>query len=665
MAGTSRLNFLLNWRFMVGVERILKIQVYLSALLGLMPVLPFLDLWVQLILGGGFLLGVLGDRSGHYLLSNRLATVLSVTFFVLFCVQVSFANLVPPLIDLLCLLMAVRLASDKSARHMLQLFLLATIILAASSMLTLDLAYLFYLVLIVLLVTSGLVLLSFYTADPQLRFGRQQWLLLLKTVILLPVGSLLLMMVLFVLLPRTQTPLWNFLNPQPNAVIGMTDQVQPGSVAELSESTEIAFRAESERLPVDALYWRGIVLNRLEGRIWKRMLNVADEILLPDPGSEINLAVYSGPKADQYLVTLDRPIDVVQVRNIKSADGVVRGRFRDSRKLSYEVRAQLAARSQQTGDVAEYLRLPEHLSDRLRKVGNNIKQGKDYPAKLALLEGFFLQQQLSYATTKLPKTESPVDTFLFDSRRGYCEYFASSFAILLRLAGVPTRLVGGYLGGDYNQIGGYYLVGEDAAHVWVEALDDQGVWQRIDPSQLAVNAEQAFSASSTQVSTTFRELADALLHNWSRLVLNYDLSHQFRLLRQVAHQVRELKDFESRSLVKLLWVLPPMVLVGLAYFWRQRQNRSERLLLRYRRLLAKAAGLESLPVAVGLFELAKCTGEPLCLEFADIYGGAVYRDKALDEEEYRKLRGIISRISEKLPAIEVALPTVLGDNDSP
>ncbi len=91
------------------------------------------------------------------------------------------------------------------------------------------------------------------------------------------------------------------------------------------------------------------------------------------------------------------------------------------------------------------------------------------------------------------------------------------------------------MGGEYNQLGHYYLVREDAAHVWIEALDDQGgIWQRIDPSRLAVNANEAFSNSSTAKRVNFQAFADAIGHLWSQMVLNYDLHQQFNLLRNLA-----------------------------------------------------------------------------------------------------------------------------------
>lgn len=648
---------------MVGVERILQILVSLAAIIGVLPVWPYLDLWVQGILAGGFISGVIGDRSGRYLLGDRLATVIALAFFLLFVSQASLSNLVQPLIQLLCLLLAVRLASVKSARHILQLFLLSTIVLAASSMLTLDLFYLLYLVLIILLVTSGLVLLSFYATNATLRFDRSQWGLLIRSIALLPAGSLLLMLVLFVVLPRTQTPLWHFLNPRPSAVVGMSDQVRPGSVTELAGSGQIAFRAETKQLPNPTLYWRGIVFNRLDGQVWRRYATVAEEKLLPQSNPEIELTIYSEPKADHFLVTLDRPLELSGIRHEQSADGVIRGRFRDNRKVSYQLRSQAVFRSKQTGDRSAYLQYPENLTERLRAVASEVSMGANYQETVVLLDRFFLQQQLTYSSQRLPQTASPVDTFLFESQRGYCEYFASAYALLLRLSGIPARLVGGYLGGEYNQLGGYYLVGEDAAHVWVEALDDDGIWQRIDPSRLAVNAEQALATNITQ-RFSFKNLTDSLLHNWSRMVLNYDLRQQFSLARQVVGQVQELKTFEWRSLTKLMWFLPLLFLAALLVFWRQRKNRTARILRVYRQLLATAAGIDSLPAGIGLFKLAELTGEPLCTEFAELYGAAIYQDRRLGDIDYQRLRIIIRLLKKQLRTIDVAIPDLLRDNNS-
>jgi protein-glutamine gamma-glutamyltransferase len=641
---------------MVGVKPVLQIMAYVTACIGLMPVLPFLDLWIQVTLAGGLMLGFIGERRNHSILSDRLSTLLSIGFFVLFINQASFVNLVTPLINLLCLLLAVRLAGDKSGRHLLQIFLLATIILASSSMLTLDMVYLIYLILIILMVTSGLVLLSFYTTAPEISFTRKQWTRLVKTIVLLPIGSLLLMIVLFFILPRTQTPLWNFLNPRPAASAGMTDQVSPGSVAELATSGKTAFRAEMKRLPADSLYWRGIVLDKLQGNTWTRSNYAAKEELIPDPDSEVQINLYAEPKTDNYLISLDRALKIEGINHRLTPDGVASGRIRNNRKIRYQMQVQFKARSKQLGEVSHYLKRPSTVSERLKQVAEEIGQKQDFHAKRETLDRFFLQQQLSYSAEKLPDTKTPVETFLFESRRGYCEYFASSYALLLRLAGVPTRLVGGYLGGEFNQLGHYYLVKEDAAHVWIEALDDQGIWQRIDPSSLAVNANEAFARSSTTILANFQAFTDAIGHLWSQMVLNYDLHQQFNLLRNLVRKTRNLKQPESWALKEFWWALIPVLFGGSYYLLRRRKNRIERLLHRYRSLIAIAAGEELLPESTGLYTIADSCNHPLCRQFADIYGAAIYHDKPLANKDLQALTKIVRHLKRQQATLAVKLP---------
>ncbi|MBN1958500.1 MAG: DUF3488 domain-containing protein [Desulfuromonadales bacterium] len=626
---------------MVGVERILQILAYLAALIAVLPLLPFISVWIPMIVVAAGCLGLRGDFQGRYLLGQRSATLLAMIFMLQFVAQASLSNLVVPLINLLCLFLALRLAGEKLPRHILQLFLLSTIILAASSMLSLNLSYLLYLILMIMLVTAGLVLLSFYTTDSRLKLSRREWGLLLKTIAVLPSVSLILMLFFFIILPRTQTPLWNFLNPQPVAQTGMSDQVKPGSVTDLATNEQPAFRVESEQLPDDALYWRGIVLNKLEGQTWRRSGAVSKEEMVPDEGSEIELTFYAEPKIDRFLVTLDRPIEVQGIHHSQAGDSVMESRLKTSQPLSYKVRAQYRGSSRQSGGEHRYLGVPDDLSGRLKAVAEKISEGENFSAKRALLDRFFQQQQLSYSPTRLPQTERALEAFLFESRRGYCEYFASSYALLLRMAGIPSRLVGGYLGGTYNQIGGYYLVNESAAHIWVEALDDDGVWRRIDPSRLAINSAEALNLNSRNRISVFTAVVDAALHSWSRLVLNYDLHQQIGVVRNLFGKARQLKEFDARAWQPSAWFLAGLLPLGAWWLWKRRAARHVRLINSFRALMAKRLEIQPIGAEIGLYELAQRSRNPLCRTFVSLYGAAVYQDRALNNAEYRQLRRIL------------------------
>jgi hypothetical protein len=237
-----------------------------------------------------------------------------------------------------------------------------------------------------------------------------------------------------------------------------------------------------------------------------------------------------------------------------------------------------------------------------------------------------------------------VDEFLFEKKRGYCEFFASSFALLLRLSGVPARLVGGYYGGEYNEMGGYYLVTEDTAHVWVEALVD-GRWVRLDPSRLASNAGASLLAPRVRGLSPGRRLLDTVDYYWNRAVIAYDLASQLQLLQKTNRQLRQFRvpfDWQTAGGYLLAGIAGIIALAALIR--RSRSSREERILRAFLRRVRKRHQLEAIPAATGLQELAKQLDDPVCREFADIFGGGIYRDRKLTGEEMEKLRELVRRL---------------------
>ncbi|MDT8421394.1 MAG: DUF3488 and transglutaminase-like domain-containing protein [Desulfuromonadales bacterium] len=631
---------------MISIDRVLKILVYLVTLVGVAPLYLYLERSTQVILAIALIAGLIRDRRGTSLLPPLAATLLSFIFFFLAVVQLSRANLVLPIVNLLVLLLAVRLVSEKQGRQILQIFVLATFALAGSTLLTLSPLFFFFLIVLVLLISGGLVLLSFYGAEPGLILDTRQWLLLLKVNLLLPFGSLLLMLFFFLILPRTQHPLWDFLNTPATASVGFSDQVHPGSVAGLAEDNQLALRVETERLAAGDLYWRGVVLNRLEGQVWKRDNSPPLERITAAGGQPVIQTVYLEAKTDRFLPLLDLPMGVSGISVMSGGDSTYQSRRPLNRQITYQVQSFPGGFSelQRAAGKSYYLQVPENIAPRVEAVAAKIRELPSNQEKTAALEKYFLDQRLSYASVGLQPTENPVETFLFESKQGYCEYFASSFALLLRLAGVPARLVGGYLGGEYNQLGGYYLISENMAHVWVEVLDDSSRWRRVDPSRFAVNAAATLGQRGNSTFSSLRALADATDYYWTRLVISYDLSSQFRLLRQADERVRAVRMVRAGDLViPLLGVAGGAVFFLLLYRIKQRPHRDQRLLSRYLRILRTRFNV-NLDESEGLFTLADKTGHPLCQNFAARYGRAIYRDRALKREDYRYLRNLLRQL---------------------
>ena len=632
---------------MVKIKTVVDIFSYAIVLLGIAPLFLDLDLPVQILLPPALMLAIFYDRRGRPLLSPLAATVITLLFFLYYGAQMNGGNFIPPVINTLALLLAVRLLTVKAARNYLQIFVLSLFALASSSLLSLTPLFLLFLVLMILLVTIGLVLVTFFTVDAGITFNRLQARLVTAVAVVLPLGSLLLMVVFFPVLPRTQQPLWDFLNPNVEAAAGFSEKVQPGSVARMTALKKVAFRAESMPLPMEDLYWRGIVLNRLDGTTWTRKEDVTETSRLTG-GEPVQQIISVEPHAGGYLFALDIPASVEGYRIRSTGDRVFTAYRARQQRTRYEALSRRGAKlvDLRGFDRQSYLNIPLGLSDRVREEAEKIRRGgKSTEERIALAEQFFRGQNLSYATEDLSDSQHPVDDFLFGKRRGYCEFFASSFAILLRLADVPTRLVGGYLGGDYNDLGGYYLVTEDMAHVWVEAHLENGSWVRLDPSRLAINAATAIRANTPQKLGMMRQIADSASYFWSQSILNYDLVRQIEILQSAGQSLRRM-EWSRPSATSLYISFAGVFIAALTFLLLRhfRKTRERRLLESYFRLLEKQYRLGTVPRNQGLVELARRTGDPLCREFADLYGGAIYRDRRLSDTELLRLKELIRQM---------------------
>ncbi|MEJ2199437.1 MAG: DUF3488 domain-containing protein [Desulfuromonadaceae bacterium] len=401
---------------MVKIRSLLNILATLVSLVAVAPLFFYLDALVQ----GAFLLALFGglvfDRRRWYPLTPLPATLLSLVCVAGYVLQISRTSLVEPMVNILVLLLAIRLITEKNSRNYLQIFVLAIFVLAGSSLLSLSMAFLVYLLLLLLLVTVGLVLLSFYSTDPELLLEPGKARRLLTFSLLLPACSLPLMLLFFAILPRTEHALWNFLNPGTTATTGFSDQVRPGQFAAVGHSRTVAFRVSSEPLDAELRYWRTIVLNTLDGTGWIRKNPPGQEILRAQREPPRTLEFFCEPRQGLYLPTLDRPLQISGLRYRDIGELIFTARRKNERGVHYQVTAlpsgQLRLVRFQDRDF--YLQPPVAVSDRVREVARSIAAGAPgAAARIDRLQAFFRGQHLRYADRDLPETTDPVDTFLF------------------------------------------------------------------------------------------------------------------------------------------------------------------------------------------------------------------------------------------------------------
>jgi len=628
---------------MIRLDTLIAVLLYGAALLGATPLYPYLDPAARIFLPLAAVSGVLCDRRQSHPLSGKWGTFLSIGVFVFYLLRLTTADVGGPVANIIAFLLGLRLLTEKNGRHALQIFVLALFCLAVSTLFVLDPSFLVYLVFLIFLVTVGLVLLSFHTVDPRFVLDRKEAGRILGAALILPTASLLLMIAFFFILPRTQYPLWHIYPPAAAGHGGLDDEVSPGSVARIVAVQNLAFRAESEELPADQLYWRGIVMNALEGEKWKRV-SVNEPPGRISGGRSVQQTIYPEPGEGRYLVGLDVPINLSGVRSQRSSDYVHQLYRQTQRRTQYKTVSSFGGiiETSRSFDRSFYLTVPDILSEKVRNAAREIsEEGKTPSERIDLLERFFLKQNLSYATSDLPDTENPIDSFLFEKKRGYCEYFASSFALLLRLCGIPSRLVGGYYGGNYNEIGGYYSVTENMAHVWVEALVD-GRWMRIDPSRLAQNAGEALIASRAKTFSTIRSLADATNYYWTRLVVTFDLDRQFEISRQFG---RGMRNFRLKDL-PWTWFTIFLAFFAAGYLSRRAlpfESREARLAKSFRKRISKISP-DIVDANLSLTEMGRASGSEAALVFAEIYCGIIYRDRRITKAEEKRLRELLAAI---------------------
>lgn len=337
---------------------------------------------------------------------------------------------------------------------------------------------------------------------------------------------------LFLFFPRMYGGLWGA--PRPTAgKMGFTDRLTPGSVSELAHDSAIAFRVEFEaKVPAqNQLYWRGIVFKHFDGQTWapgRRSLRY----LLPLPDTEpVAYAVTLEPHRQRWLFALDRPFESSRRTRI-FADGTLRTWRKVNALMRYEVvsHTRYHTGAFMAGDQATR-DLPPEGNPKARALAHQWAVTEKTPAdvvKRAL--AFFRQNTFVYTLYAPPTGREIIDDFLFRTRRGYCEHYASAFAFLMRAAGVPARIVGGYLGGEKNPYADYLIVRQADAHVWVEVWLQETGWTRVDPTAVVVpdrvarGMAAALALDERQGLQTYSYLGP-LADTWKQILFGYDLAN--------------------------------------------------------------------------------------------------------------------------------------------
>lgn len=380
----------------------------------------------------------------------------------------------------------------------------------------------------------------------------------LRIAALLLAQAVPLMLVLFVLFPRVPGPLWGMPNDA-YASSGLDDRMSPGSLSKLALSDAVAFRVAFHGKPPrrDRMYWRGPVLWHFDGQTWTPGQTArARAPQLDKLGQPADYTVTLEPHNKTWLFALEMPTRISIPARMSDDFQVLRQKPVNAR-LRYDAHSELSYRAnaeESPRQLRRALQLPRGLDPRARELaaGWRAQHGSDVAAIVRSALDYFRQQGFQYTLEPPPLLgANGIDDFLFGTRQGFCEHYASAFVFLMRAAGIPARVVTGYQGGEYDALGDYYIVRQSDAHAWAEVwLADRG-WIRIDPTAAAAPAriENGVAAAVPDAaalpllerthSPWLRKLRlnlDALANQWNQWVLGYDSERQFALLTRLGMQ---------------------------------------------------------------------------------------------------------------------------------
>lgn len=454
-------------------------------------------------------------------------------------------------VTLLALLTAMKLMEMYSQRDAMIVVFLGYFIVITNFLYSQTILTALYMLLAVLVITATLVGFN-HTSE------RQKTIVQLRFASVLLVQSIPLMLILFVFFPRVQGPLWGLPQDTYSGISGLSNTMTPGSISQLILSDEVAFRVNFEGVipKPDQLYWRGPVFWYFNGKNWlPGKKTTRGSFKYERLEKRVQYTVTLEPHNNHWLFALDMPA-MLPPESTGSNDYQVLSRTPVRSRMRYKMASYLSYKVGLDADEKELyraLQLPPDTNiggnKRARALAASWRQDIDSDEAIMRKALSMFRNQKFYYTLLPPLLgDNQVDEFLFDTLQGFCEHYSSSFVFLMRSAGIPARVVTGYLGGKTNLVGNYMIVRQSDAHAWAEVwLKDRG-WIRADPTA-SVSPERINSGIAAAVlypdqlpmmaRTEFEWLRsmrmsmDAIANSWNQWILGYNPTRQVEFLSRI------------------------------------------------------------------------------------------------------------------------------------
>lgn len=397
-------------------------------------------------------------------------------------------------------------------------------------------------------------------------------------------------LLLFFAFPRIQGPLWGLPGDARSGKSGMSDTMSPGSVSDLALSDEIAFRVRfhGDQPPQHQLYWRGIVLGAFDGRTWSRTSRplywdgeTTKDLGISVSGAPLRHEITMEATGKRWLFNLELTVPDVDLPGLRAGSSDELELYTQApvyQRVRYQARAYLQHQWQPglaPDRLRRWLRLPQGYNPRTLALAENLRQDGNPAASAQAVLAMFRQQQFYYTLEPPLLGRDSVDDFLFNSKAGFCEHYASAFVVLMRAMGVPARVVTGYQGGELNPVDGYLIVRQSDAHAWAEIWLPNRGWVRVDPtgavapSRIEQNLARAMPQRAPFGLEGLMELqndrnswlaqlrfaTNAMNNAWNQWVLDYNPERQRSFLEELGSAVVNWRGGAALCAIALLLLL--------------------------------------------------------------------------------------------------------------
>ncbi|MEE9355258.1 MAG: DUF3488 and transglutaminase-like domain-containing protein [Methylococcaceae bacterium] len=369
--------------------------------------------------------------------------------------------------------------------------------------------------------------------------------------------SLPIMAILFILFPRIEAPRWSFLQQNNNATSGLSDRLEPGAISNLALSGELAFRAkfDGKLPPPKQRYWRGPVFSFTDGKRWTPSNYLRRPIHDRKPrlsGQSYQYKLLLEPQNKKWVFALDLPGKLPKGL-FQQADYQVTSKKSLRKRTEYKL---VSFPQYTTGPLSnterkENLQLPQKSYPKINQLVVSLGGKADQPERfIDQVMRYFADNDFRYTLTPPQMLENPIEAFLFDTRQGFCSHYATAFVVLMRTAQIPARVIAGYQGGIFNDIGNFLEVRQADAHAWAEVWLPNKGWVRVDPTtaiaperiERSIDISNPVNNSVVRFSGSLQDqemigrwlkklqfLGQSAEYNWQRFIINYNGNIQQKL----------------------------------------------------------------------------------------------------------------------------------------